>query len=145
MHSRFGKHRRRKFASTIARDEYSTWIVNPNLLDRRIVEIPLQRTKARNGIRDRSDQLCSPYRCRKRTGRAVRTRDQEVVDDLVDQCADGINLGERIDRTLAQQRARERRDMFNCFHTSPKVLRVLPTRPTRQPTARSDRPVRVPG
>ena len=89
-----GQDDRRQLAATPAGDEDPARTVDPDLLDRRVLEQPLQRAEAGDRVVDPASHVRTVVQRRQRAADAALL---VLGDDLVDQPADGQRLVGRVD------------------------------------------------
>jgi hypothetical protein len=92
-HLRVGQQRRRQLAATLTRDEHPPRLVDPDLLDRRVVEEDLQRAVARHRVEHRARGVLEVHQRRQCTTQGALV---VVGEDLGDKTAYGHRLGHRI-------------------------------------------------
>ena len=97
-----GQHHRRELVAAVARDEDPLGLVDPDLLDLRVVEEPLQRTEAHQVGHELPDD---PIRLVERAHRTGEAALLVLGDRIGGGAAHRVDVGARIDPSLADQRA----------------------------------------
>lgn len=114
--------RRCQLGPAMAGDEDPTWLVHPDLLDRFVVEIALQRPETRDGVED----LLRHARCvLERWDGPAETSFVVRPDRLVDQTADRIEVSRGVQTPPTHRVAHLRVDQLESCHLAPPRDRPL--------------------
>src|SRR6266568_819382 len=106
-----GEDQRGELRAAPARDEHAAGLVDPDLLDRPVVEERLQRTEPGDRVEHGTRYVCRiAERRQRRRHRAIEV----LTDHIVDQPAHHVRFGDRIDATPADEFANLALDDRRC-------------------------------
>jgi len=106
-----GEDQRGELRAAPARDEHAAGLVDPDLLDRPVVEERLQRTEPGDRVEHGTRHVCRiAERRQRRRHRAIEV----LTDHIVDQPAHHVRFGDRIDATPADEFANLALDDRRC-------------------------------